>query len=78
MEITPTERVAQNIRAELARRCLSQRDVAVALGITQQSVSRRMVGQSPFDVNELAKIAHLLGTDISDLTSGAELAAGAA
>jgi predicted XRE-type DNA-binding protein len=66
-----TQAVANTIRAELARRSLTQADLANALGVTQPAVSRRMTGQVPFDVEELAKAAALLGLPVSALIEDA-------
>jgi len=53
--------VAGEVRAEAARRRVSQRAIAVALGVSQTAVSRRLNGEIPFDVDELGKVAELLG-----------------
>lgn len=67
MITTPAERVAAEVRAYLARQRKTQGDLAVALGISQQSVSRRMTGAQPFDVDELHRIAAWLGVPVSAL-----------
>jgi transcriptional regulator with XRE-family HTH domain len=51
---------AAEIRAELARRRLSQRDFAVAVGQNQQWVSRRLSGSVPLTVDDVALIAKTL------------------
>ncbi len=61
MEDSATQRVAATIRAELARRRISQSALARELGMAQTAVSRRLTGQVPFDVNELHAIANHLG-----------------
>ncbi|WP_080512504.1 helix-turn-helix domain-containing protein [Rhodococcus opacus] len=61
MTKSTTERVTTNVRAELARRGLTQRDLAQALDITQQAASRRMLGRVQFSVEDLGKVADLLG-----------------
>lgn len=66
-----TRTVANTIRAELARRSLTQADLATALGVTQPSVSRRMSGQTPFTVDEVAKAAALLGLPVTALVEDA-------
>ena len=63
--------VASNIRAEIARRNLSQRIVAEHLGVSQPSFSARMSGKTPLDVNELFAIADLLDVPASQLLDGA-------
>lgn len=55
----------------MARRRISQADVAAALGLSQAAVSRRLSGAVPFDVAELATIAAALDVDIADLVRAA-------
>lgn len=62
-----TEDVAGNVRAEMARRRIGQPQIAQALGLSQASVSRRLMGQTPIDVNELEVIAQVLDVPISTL-----------
>lgn len=62
-----SQTVADNIRAEMARRKKSQRDVAEALGSSQPAVYRRLAGEVAFDVDELGAIADLLEMDVRDL-----------
>lgn len=66
------QRVAANVRAELARQRVSQGAVAQALGTTRQAVSRRLVGLVPFDVAELHTVAALLGVPVGELHESAE------
>lgn len=49
---TPSAKVAGEIRAEMARKRVSQIRVAKALGLNQSSISRRISGEVPFDANE--------------------------
>lgn len=62
------ERVASNLRAEMARQRISQGQLAIALNISQSAAQRRVVGITPLDVNELAAAAELLGVPISTLS----------
>ena len=59
--------VGANVRAEMARRQLSQTALAAHLGLSQAAVSRRLSGHTPFDVNELASVAAWLGVPASTL-----------
>lgn len=68
---TLSEALRENLRAEMARREVSQASLAAALGITQQAYSRRMRGLVPFDVTELDRIASLLGLDPRELLTPA-------
>lgn len=64
---TSTERVAAEVRAEMARRRITQSDVGKSLGLSTAAVSRRLRGVVPFDVNELSTIAALLGVPAGTL-----------
>ncbi len=77
MEETAAARVAASVRAEMARRRVTQSDVAKALGMKQTAVSRRLTGQVPFDVNELTAVAAFLGVPVAALL-GAHAVVGAA
>jgi transcriptional regulator with XRE-family HTH domain len=64
---TPAEIVAANVRAEMARTRTKQSDVAKAIGVGQPNVSRRLSGEVPFDVNQLAQLSALLGVSMARL-----------
>lgn len=57
------ERIAGNVRAEVARRRVTQEQLADVLRLTQQGVSRRMTGQVAFDATELALLGQALGVE---------------
>lgn len=59
------EIVAAEVRAELARQRISGRQAARRLGWTQQALSRRLTGDIPFNVAELAELAGLLGIEVT-------------
>lgn len=64
-----TQRVAAEIRAELARQQMSQRRLAELLGIDPALVSRRVstgVGRS-WTLDELERIAEILGVSVERL-----------
>lgn len=65
MEQNPTERTAGAVRAELARRKISGRDLAASLGWSITTTWRRLNGSHPFDVAELAVIAEHLGVPVA-------------
>lgn len=69
-DLRPTDVVAANVRAEMARRRVTQRDIGDALGIAHSAVSHRLTGRTPLDVNEIATIAGLLGVDVAHLVDG--------
>lgn len=60
-------RVAEEIRALLARRRMSGRELARALDVSPSWVSYRLTGTQPIDVNDLDRIARVLGVGIVDL-----------
>lgn len=62
-----SERVAANVRAELARRRVTQTQLASVLGIPQPAVSRRLGGKVPFSIDELADLAAYLGMPVASL-----------
>ena len=49
----------------MARQRISGRQAARRLGWTQQALSRRLNGDIPFNVTELAALAGLLGVQVS-------------
>lgn len=63
------QRVADNIRAEVARRRLSQVKLAEQVGIRQQALSRRLTGSTPFRIDELARIAEVLDIPLAELVA---------
>lgn len=60
-----TDPIASSVRAELARRKVRQGVVASELGMTQQALSRRLNGITPFKAHELQLIASLVDVDVS-------------
>jgi predicted transcriptional regulator len=69
--------VADNVRAEMARRRVRQVDLAAALGISQTATHRRVTGEIPFDVDQLAVVADLLGVTRTHLLGETETAVSA-
>lgn len=68
---TPARRVGDEVRAALARRQISQTVLGQNLGLSQAAVSRRLLGEIPFDVDELTKIAALVDVPIETFVSAA-------
>lgn len=64
---TATETVADNVRAEVARARLTQARIAHTLGVSQQAVSSRLNGRTPFALEELVSLAALLDVPLSTL-----------
>ena len=67
MEDTTVQRVADTVRAEMARRRVTQTSIANDLHISQAALSRRLSGMVPFDVKELSALASLLDMPVSSL-----------
>ncbi len=63
---SPHLAVAAEVRAQLARKRVSGRQAALALGWKQPYISRRLTGEIPFDVNDLTALADLLGLPVSE------------
>lgn len=59
--------VGSNVRAEMARRDLTQQRLASEIGMAQQSLSRRLRGDTPLTVDELQAIADVLGVPAAAL-----------
>jgi transcriptional regulator with XRE-family HTH domain len=67
---TPSLAVAANVRAEVARKGLSQVTIATALGLPQSGVSRRLRGKVPFSLDELSAVAALVNVPLATLLDG--------
>nr|WP_297429770.1 helix-turn-helix transcriptional regulator [uncultured Actinotalea sp.] len=61
------QRVAAVVRGEMARYQITQARLASALGIAQQSVSRKRSGRTPWTLDELEVIAPLFGSTPEEL-----------
>lgn len=64
---TPREIVATEIRALLGRHQRTQTDLAGLLNISQSQMSKRLRGVIPFDIDELASVAHYFGVSVGSL-----------
>ena len=71
MTNTPTITTAANVRAEMARRGVSQTTMAGQVGISQSQFSKRLKGIIAFDINELAAISASLDVPLEALIAGA-------
>jgi transcriptional regulator with XRE-family HTH domain len=61
------EAVAEEIRALMGRRRVSQTRLAKVLGMSQPSLSNRLTGGQPFDVDELFTLAEYFGVEVTAL-----------
>lgn len=64
---TLSDRVAEEVRAMLARRRVSGRKLADQLGVSPSWVSYRLTGTQPIDLNDLERIASALNVEVTDL-----------
>lgn len=64
---TLSARVAEEIRAALARRRMSGRQLANTLGVSQTWMSSRLSGSTPIDLNDLERISAAMGIEVADL-----------
>jgi transcriptional regulator with XRE-family HTH domain len=64
---TLNERVAEEIRVQLARRNITATELARRAGMTQRSISRRITGEKAIDMDDLEKIAKALDVPITAL-----------
>jgi transcriptional regulator with XRE-family HTH domain len=69
MEQTLSGLVAANVRAELARMKIGQSALADRLALSQATVSRRLSGESAFELDELPGVADVLGVPVLALMS---------
>lgn len=70
MTDTASVTTGANVRAEMARRGISQTALAKEIGMSQAAVSARLRGVTPFDINELHAIAKALDIPLDALLSG--------
>lgn len=66
------ERVAQEVRAEIARAGFSVNAAAKALEWTQPYLQRRISGTTAFDVDDLEKLSRWLGVPVQRFLGTAE------
>ncbi len=70
MNYTTTAAAGVNVRAEMARKGLSQAQVGAHLAMSQAAVSAKLRGLTPFTIDQLASIAALLEVPLETLTDG--------
>jgi len=58
---TATDTLLSGIRVELARRKMTQDDLARGLGVNQHWVSRRMTGRTEWTISEVESVSEFLG-----------------
>lgn len=70
--VDPRLAVAEEILALMGRTRTRQTTLAHAIGLSQPSLSKRLSGQQPFDLDELLAIADYFGVEIRVLLAGFE------
>ncbi|MEV6449610.1 helix-turn-helix transcriptional regulator [Amycolatopsis sp. NPDC051716] len=69
---SPNDVVARRIRQELAaqKRPMPQTKIAARIGMKQQALSRRMLGEVPFNLNEIYAVCEAAGLDTFYVLTG--------
>lgn len=65
--VTAAQRIAANVREELARQDISQVDLARSLGWSQPFISRRLRGRAEFSAADLVSVAAELNVPVASL-----------
>lgn len=65
----PEAQVAENIATTLHRAHMRQRQLAVAVGVSQPTLSRRMLGAQPWLLWEVQTIADYFGLTLTEITT---------
>lgn len=68
-----TETVIGEVRAHLARQRLTGKQAAARMGWSQAYISRRLTGDTPFDVADLAQLGELLDVAPAVFFAGPEV-----
>lgn len=66
-DVTLSETAAEEILAMLARRRMSKSGLARLLGVSHTWVTNRLSGDQEIGLNELQRIAAILGVEVTDL-----------
>lgn len=75
---TPSATAGANVRAEMARKGMTQTTLARHLGFSQVALSARLRGVTPFDLDELVRCAEVLGVALDHLLAGVDAPAASA
>lgn len=71
---TWAQRVAAAVRAEMAWQRRTGVELARHLGVAQPTISKRLTGETAFDLRELEEVASWLGVSPTELASRADRA----
>jgi transcriptional regulator with XRE-family HTH domain len=65
------ERIAEELRAHMARRRLTGADGARALGMDQATFSRKMLGKVSFSAEEILKLSNWMNRHVDEVLAAA-------
>ena len=68
--INLSEFISENVRAEMARRRVTQTQLAESLNISRPGLSARLSGKTLWGINELIPVADALGVNVATLIFG--------
>lgn len=68
------KRVARGVRAEMGRQRRNANELVPVLGLTRNTVYRRVNGQVPFNLEQIEAVAAWLGVTVADLEDVREVA----
>lgn len=64
-----TELMRANIRGEMARRGMTQEDIAKVIGCERPLANKKLTGKKDFTVSDLEKIADMFGMTLFQFTA---------
>ena len=70
--INLSEFISENVRAEMARRRVTQTELAANLNLSRAGLSARLSGKTLWGINELIPVADALGVGVATLIFGYE------
>lgn len=70
--VTDRQRIAAEVRAEIARQSKTQRQVAELVDMTQQALQLRLAGSRSFRAEEISKLADALGVPVEQFLTAPE------
>lgn len=68
--INLSEFISENVRAEMARRRVTQTQLAANLNLSRAGLSARLSGKTLWGINELIPVADALGVSVATLIFG--------
>jgi len=75
-ETKPRDPLLAEIKAGLARRDLTHSDLANHLALSRAAIGRRLIGEVPFNIDELRLTATLIQVPLAQLVESTALAEG--